>query len=109
MNPLWRTRSRPPLPSPLLQRRRGRRIGAFGGSGAQCAKSVQGVLSPSDGERGTAHLASWTRKSAPTDAGGYTRSMEIKILADADAVAQEAARFIAAEARAAVTAHGRFV
>jgi len=35
--------------------------------------------------------------------------MEIKILTDADAVAQEAARFIAAEARAAVPAHGRFV
>src|SRR5262245_47014826 len=35
--------------------------------------------------------------------------MEIKILADADAVALEAAKFIAAEARAAVAAHGHFV
>jgi 6-phosphogluconolactonase len=35
--------------------------------------------------------------------------MEIRILADADAVAAEAARLIAAEARAAVTARGRFV
>jgi len=35
--------------------------------------------------------------------------MEIRILADADAVAREAARVIAAEARAAVAARGRFV
>src|SRR5215468_10285767 len=35
--------------------------------------------------------------------------MEIRLLADADAVAQVAARFIAAEARAAVEARGRFV
>jgi 6-phosphogluconolactonase len=35
--------------------------------------------------------------------------MEIRILADADAVASEAARLIAAEARAAVAARGRFV
>jgi 6-phosphogluconolactonase len=35
--------------------------------------------------------------------------MEIRILADADAVAAEAAGLIAAEARAAVTARGRFV
>ena len=35
--------------------------------------------------------------------------MEIRILADADAVAAEAARLIAAEARAAVAARGRFV
>lgn len=35
--------------------------------------------------------------------------MTIKILTDADAVAAEAARIIAAEARAAVTARGRFV
>ena len=35
--------------------------------------------------------------------------MKIEILADADAVAREAARFIAAEARAAVAARGRFV
>ena len=35
--------------------------------------------------------------------------MEIQILADAAAVAQEAARFIASEARSAVAARGRFV
>ncbi len=35
--------------------------------------------------------------------------METRILADADAVAREAARVIAAEARAAVAARGRFV
>ena len=35
--------------------------------------------------------------------------MKIEILADADAVAREAAKFIAAEARAAVAARGRFV
>jgi len=35
--------------------------------------------------------------------------MEIRILADADAVAREAARVIAAEARAAVAARGRFI
>jgi 6-phosphogluconolactonase len=35
--------------------------------------------------------------------------MEIRILADADAVAAEAARLIAAEARSAVAARGRFV
>jgi 6-phosphogluconolactonase len=35
--------------------------------------------------------------------------MKIQVLADADAVAVEAARFIAAEARAAVAARGRFV
>lgn len=35
--------------------------------------------------------------------------MEIRILADADAVAREAARVIAAEARSAVTTRGRFV
>ena len=35
--------------------------------------------------------------------------MKIQVLADADAVAKEAARIIAAEARAAVGAHGRFV
>lgn len=35
--------------------------------------------------------------------------MELSILADADAVAREAARVIAAEARAAVAARGRFV
>jgi 6-phosphogluconolactonase len=35
--------------------------------------------------------------------------MEIRILADADAVAREAARTIAAEARAAVAARGRFI
>jgi len=35
--------------------------------------------------------------------------MEIKVLADADAVAREAAAIIAAEARAAVAAHGRFI
>jgi len=35
--------------------------------------------------------------------------MEIRILADADAVANEAARVIAAEARAAVAARGRFI
>ena len=35
--------------------------------------------------------------------------MEIRILADADAVAAEAARLIAAEARAAVASRGRFV
>jgi 6-phosphogluconolactonase len=35
--------------------------------------------------------------------------MEIKILADADAVAKEAAKMIAAEARAAVAARGRFI
>jgi len=35
--------------------------------------------------------------------------VKIHVLADADAVAQEAARFIAAEARAAVAARGRFV
>jgi 6-phosphogluconolactonase len=35
--------------------------------------------------------------------------MEIKVLADADAVAKEAAKIIAAEARAAVAARGQFV
>jgi len=35
--------------------------------------------------------------------------MKINILADANAVAREAAKFIAAEARAAVTARGRFI
>ncbi len=35
--------------------------------------------------------------------------MELNVLADASAVAREAARFIAAEARAAVAARGRFV
>ena len=35
--------------------------------------------------------------------------MKIQMLVDADAVAQEAARFIAAEARAAVAARGRFI
>ena len=35
--------------------------------------------------------------------------MKIEILPDADAVAREAAKFIAAEARAAVAARGRFV
>jgi 6-phosphogluconolactonase len=35
--------------------------------------------------------------------------MKIQVLENADAVAQEAARFIAAEARAAVAARGRFV
>ena len=35
--------------------------------------------------------------------------MKIQVLADADAVASEAAKFIAAEARAAVAARGRFV
>ena len=35
--------------------------------------------------------------------------MKIKILADADSVADDAARTIAAEARAAVTARGRFI
>ncbi|MDD5139487.1 MAG: 6-phosphogluconolactonase [Verrucomicrobiales bacterium] len=35
--------------------------------------------------------------------------MEIKILADADSVAREAAKIIAAEARAAVAARGRFI
>lgn len=35
--------------------------------------------------------------------------MEIKVLADADAVAGEAAQLIAAEARAAVAARGRFI
>jgi 6-phosphogluconolactonase len=35
--------------------------------------------------------------------------MKIKILADADAVAAEAARTVAVEARAAVTARGRFI
>jgi 6-phosphogluconolactonase len=35
--------------------------------------------------------------------------MKIQVLADADAVAQAAAKFIAAEARTAVTARGRFV
>jgi 6-phosphogluconolactonase len=35
--------------------------------------------------------------------------MKIQILADADAVAREAARIIAAEARAAVAARGRFI
>jgi 6-phosphogluconolactonase len=35
--------------------------------------------------------------------------MEIKVLADADAVAREAAKLIAADAREAVTARGRFV
>ena len=34
--------------------------------------------------------------------------MQTEILADADAVATRAAQFIAAEARAAVAAHGRF-
>ncbi len=37
------------------------------------------------------------------------RSMEIRILADADSVAREAAAIIALEARAAVAARGRFV
>src|SRR5262249_28820318 len=36
-------------------------------------------------------------------------TMKIEILPDADSVAREAAKFIAAEARAAVTARGRFV
>ena len=35
--------------------------------------------------------------------------MKMEVLADADAVAQEAATFIAAEARAAIAARGRFV
>jgi 6-phosphogluconolactonase len=35
--------------------------------------------------------------------------MEVKVLTDADAVAREAARVIAAEARAAVVARGRFI
>jgi 6-phosphogluconolactonase len=35
--------------------------------------------------------------------------MKIQVLADADAVAREAAKFIATEARAAVTARGRFI
>ncbi len=35
--------------------------------------------------------------------------MNIQIFADADAVAREAAKFIAAEARAAMTARGRFI
>jgi 6-phosphogluconolactonase len=35
--------------------------------------------------------------------------MKIEIFQDADAVAQEAAKFIAAEARAAVAEHGRFI
>jgi 6-phosphogluconolactonase len=35
--------------------------------------------------------------------------VEIKVLGDADAVAKEAAQIVAAEARAAVTARGRFV
>src|SRR5215831_9236002 len=36
-------------------------------------------------------------------------SMKMQILADADAVAHEAAKVIAAEARAAVAARGRFI
>jgi 6-phosphogluconolactonase len=36
-------------------------------------------------------------------------AMEIRVLADPDAVAKEAAKVIAAEARAAVTASGRFI
>ena len=35
--------------------------------------------------------------------------MEVEVLADADSVAREAAAFVAAEARAAVTARGRFI
>ena len=35
--------------------------------------------------------------------------MKIELLADAETVAQEAARLIAADARAAVTARGRFI
>src|SRR5450759_1303432 len=35
--------------------------------------------------------------------------MKIQVLADADAVAREAAKIIAAEARLAVTARGRFI
>ena len=35
--------------------------------------------------------------------------MKMQVLTDADAVAQAAATFIATEARAAVTARGRFV
>jgi 6-phosphogluconolactonase len=36
-------------------------------------------------------------------------ALKIQIFADADAVAQDAAKMIAAEARAAVAARGRFV
>src|SRR5215831_3263164 len=36
-------------------------------------------------------------------------AMEMQILADADAVAKEAAKVIAATARTAVAAHGRFI
>src|SRR5258708_35439299 len=35
--------------------------------------------------------------------------MKIEIFADADSVAQEAAKFIAAEARAAIAGRGRFI
>src|SRR5262245_38908273 len=45
---------------------------------------------------------------SPTDVTG-DKAMKIQILANSDAVAKEAARVIAAEARTAVAARGRFI
>jgi 6-phosphogluconolactonase len=48
-------------------------------------------------------------RAGETELALIGRTMKIQILPDADAVAREAARIIAVEARAAVTARGRFV
>src|ERR1700745_3812541 len=56
----------------------------------------------------------WNRASRPPAAGKirYRRvrnAMKIQVLTNADSVAQAAAKFIAAEARASVAARGRFI
>jgi hypothetical protein len=51
MNLGWSGRKMPPLPSPLLQRRRGRRPRGLMGSGAQSAKDVRGNLTPTLSQR----------------------------------------------------------
>src|SRR6516225_3345565 len=56
-------------------------------------------------ERAAAHKV----PAPPTLPGREVSAMKIDVLPNADAVAQKAAEFIAAEARAAVAARGRFV
>lgn len=60
--------------------------------------------------RETTELAAvMTVSGRPKPDGTSSKSMKLQVLAEAEAVAQEAARIIAAEARAAVAARGRFI
>src|SRR5262249_21114606 len=67
-----------------------------------------GTWGPAEVEQGVVPVGGWANRKVP-ERSPSELMMKIEILADADAVAREAAACVAAEARAAVAARGRFI